>query len=434
MGLSISIQIWGFPEIIVRTNKFNLCGVAMGAMLPRHTLKRREYLKLVSVGGLAAVAGCTSGDDTTEDGEDSGGGATPTEGQTATESDESSDLWPPRNNTVTVIQPSGLGGIMNQFVRAYDSVLGEHWPGDTSINTAIVNRPGAGGLTGLQDLYASDPNGGTFGTPFYGQAPEAKQEGLLEPTELEWFANGYTTLRAFGLNPVSMPIDSHFDVSSTDDLVEIVDEHGPLNVYQSVSSPGMSIVSKWMFENVDGISEEDFNYVPVGGVEEGRSLFLSGDLDAYFTLLNLQYIQRDDFIKVQWALGDPEFTPGIFETFQGLQSGDGEHDGFPKEQWLTEVSGFPTEAAKQIGRVHISGMAMALPPGTPDEILDIYYEAFQGAAEDPARIEMLEKQGNASVDSPQVGPEVNNIIADIVEQRLNNETFLRLQKEFSDIG
>lgn len=421
-------------------------------MPDRHASKRREYLKLLTTGGLVMMAGCqTGGDSDTEDtGDDTGESESDGDGNTdggddgSAESDEGddgtsddsgeSDMWPPRNNRVTVIQPSGLGGIMDQFVRAYDAVLDKHWPGDETIQTAIVNREGAQGLIGAQDLFAADPDGATFGTPFYGQAPKIVQEDLFDPMELEWFANGYTTLRAFGLNPESMPIDSHFQVQSTDDLVDIVDEHGPLRTYQSVSSPGMSIVSKWMFENVDGITEDDFTYVPVSGLEEGRSLFLSGDLDAYFTLLNLQYVQRDDFIKVQWALGDPEFTPGIFETFQDLESGDGEHDGFPKEQWLTEVPGFPTEVAEQIGRVHVSGMAMALPPGTPDEILDIYYEAFEKAAEDQERIDILREQGNATVDSPLVGPEVNDLISDLVDETLSNETFLRLQEEFSDIG
>lgn len=408
------------------------------------TSSRRKLLKLIGVGGvtgMAGMAGCSqnqqqstpTSEQQSQDQQQST--ATPEQESSSSSGDQQTsqekDYWPPPNNQVTAIQPAGLGGINDQFLRAYKAVLGKYWPGDEDIETVIVNRPGADGVVGAQELYTANPNGATFGSPFYTQAVRIVQEADLDVSEFNWFANGYSSIRCFGLNPESLPIDSHFDISTISELQTIFEEHGPLRFYVSQNVASHQYILAWFLRGIPGVTDDDWVFVPIAGVEEGRAAFLRGDLDGYATLLNLQYVQRDDFIKVQFPFGDPEFTPGLFETFSNTPSGDGEFDGIPKEQWLTELPDYPTERAENIARVFLSGMAFALPPDTPEEILNIYYDAFEKAGNDEERKQIIKEQGNATVDAPQVGPSMNEKIANLVDTRLSSERYKNLQEEFS---
>lgn len=406
-------------------------------MIDNSTSQRRRFIKLLGaagVAGMSGVAGCAGSGNQQPDSGDSGGQdqqeAEEGSGQQQTTTEEGS-YWPPANNQVTAIQPAGLGGINDQFLRAYTSVLGKYWPGDKDVETVIVNRPGADGIVGAQELFRAEGDGSAFGSPFYSQAVRMVQEAELSVSDLNWFANGYSSIRCFGLNPESLPIDSHFDISSISELQQIIEDHGPLRFYVSQSVPSHQYILAWFLRGIDGVTDDDFVFVPVAGVEEGRAAFLRGDLDGYATLLNLQYIQRDDFIKVQFVFGDPEFTTGLFNTFSQTESGDGEFDGIPRKQWLTELSDYPQSRAESIARVFLSGMAFALPPDTPEEILQIYYDVFEKAAQDEDRLARIKDQGNASVDAPEVGSSMNEKIENLVETRLSNETYKELQKEFN---
>jgi tripartite-type tricarboxylate transporter receptor subunit TctC len=398
--------------------------------------ERRRFLRLVgagSVAGVSGLAGCTGdsgGQEQTTTSSQDGNQQQTTETE-AQQTTQDNDYWPPPNNQVTAIQPAGLGGINDQFLRAYKSVLDKYWPGDEDVETVIVNRPGADGIVGAQELYKSEGDGSTFGSPFYSQAVRMVQDANLAVSDFNWFANGYSSIRCFGLNPKTMPVDGHFDLSSISELKQIIEDRGPLRFYVSQSVPSHQYILAWFLRGIPGVTEDDWVFVPVAGVEEGRAAFLRGDLDGYATLLNLQYVQRDDFIKVQFVFGDPEFTPGLFNTFTQTESGDGEFDGIPREQWLTELSDYPQERAESIAQVFLSGMAFALPPDTPQEVLDIYHDVFEKASKDEERKERIREQGNATVDAPQVGASMNKKIGNLVQTRLNSETYKALQEEFS---
>lgn len=102
---------------------------------------------------------------------------------------KASDLDFYKGKTVTFIVATKAGGGYDAYARLIAPVLQKHLPGSTVI---VENVPGAGHITGANKIYASKPDGLTFGTFNKGliMSQLAQLEGIkFDLAKMTWLAN-----------------------------------------------------------------------------------------------------------------------------------------------------------------------------------------------------------------------------------------------------
>jgi tripartite-type tricarboxylate transporter receptor subunit TctC len=94
-------------------------------------------------------------------------------------------------NDLVVIVPFNAGGGIDIYARLLARHLGKHVPGNPTV--VVQNRPGAGGISGLNYLTNVAPKDGTFiatMTPPNAVAPlMGSSAAKFDPLALEWIGN-----------------------------------------------------------------------------------------------------------------------------------------------------------------------------------------------------------------------------------------------------
>lgn len=175
--------------------------------------------------------------------------------------------------TIEFVVPFGAGGSADIFARSFAELVSS----ETGANVNVVNKEGAGGVTGLTYVSEQEADGYTFClvTP---SMPIAEAKGRFEFTE--------------GFTPIAMMEADVYVVSVLDNNKNFTDWDGFLSYAKAnpgavttggSSAGGLDEYTALQFGEAIGA---ELTYVPYDGYGEYKTAFLGGEVDLYIDKLS----------------------------------------------------------------------------------------------------------------------------------------------------
>lgn len=313
-------------------------------------VERRSYLK--SIGGLVGagiLAGCAGEDQPANE---------PGESKEDTDADADGEYEDFPETDVRMLIPYGTGGGYDQYTRRSAPYLEEYLPGDGAF--VAQNMEGAGGRIAMEELYTADPDGTTIGILEEDLIPQQLLEEMnFDIAEMSIFGN-------FAVDINSIFVAEDAGLRTFDEFVTAVqDDNPPLCAVQSEAGA--------IFPAVLGE--------------------LSGLYDADKVMDNLViHDSRGDSIQTILR-GDADYTAG---SWPSLLPHHADNDGGLVSLIIGTTDEEPPEQlsdAETLGSLDISngqgimdmtidGRTFGGPPDMPDELVQMYRDAFSDIAND----------------------------------------------------
>ncbi|WP_136602805.1 twin-arginine translocation signal domain-containing protein [Salinigranum halophilum] len=350
----------------------------------RKRLTRRKALKGAAAAGAAALAGCSgqsgngggggssggSSDGGSSDGGSSGGSSDGgSSGGEDTSSSSESEAWPPGRGSIEVLIPVGPGDSRDVEAR----VLGAMWERgsdavrDADITVRYTNNPGALGLLNYNRAWNADADGTSTSVA----GSEAMYMLQVADSNAEWNTQEFRPFditrqkpRGAQVSHHSTSVDGHFQWD-WDDWVSNVQD-----LTFGASSPHQAISMKTLLEFADETEQEDLDFVNFGSGSEVRAEVLAGNLDGYVGGYGTN-MPRAEYYKTQFAFNSEDMYPNLYQQMiDQAESLHGVGDSFQA------IGDFDLTDRALTNAVEVSNGATAMycPPGTPDEVMNAYYE------------------------------------------------------------
>jgi tripartite-type tricarboxylate transporter receptor subunit TctC len=346
---------------------------------------KRQVLKgmgMLGAGGMTWLAGCTGGEQETEE-------TTEESTETTTEEVSGEQVFNPFRGIVDNLVPAAPGGGTSASARAYAENMEPHYPGD--IRTTVTHRPGAEGNIMHQEVYDGPEDGGLLGHSTINFLNDAHLSvDFIDQADFHMLGGKTFTARTIMVSPHSRDLDDHFEWT-WDDLIQSAQEKS-LNC--AVVAADQFVIPELLFRQDDRMTRgETYDFVNFEGGAPARQAFLAGDVDIYVAGLTHGYAaEYSEFYKAQWVVANPDtLDPNVVETYSNLESYEGTVSGVPEEGWITNAPGVPEEEAEIASKIGIGSYLAFAPPATPDEIVDVHREAFQLAAEESGTRDQMEQ-------------------------------------------
>ena len=325
---------------------------------------RRNLIKTGGVTSVAGVAGCLGGGSEGEvDG--SNGGFSP-------------------DSTVRVIIPYGEGGGSDTYARGTQDAFQNEIGQDLQFDFVT----GAGGLNGLGELYASEPDGQTIG---HNSGPLEATPQLLQDPGFD--IRDLSGIGVFGLSTWVVVVNEEYEdeVQTFEDVLEKYEtgEWSSVGVQPPGSSPDIiALLCRYELDEIDWQWENRVQYDGTGAAVQGTA---TGDVPCS--------IVTDSGA----ASGVEDGTVYPVTTFDS--SGTGVYP---------DVSTIVDEGYPEIDFIGGVWRAMWLPPETPDEIVNFYADALEATVESEDVQNWVEETGNpVTFEGPE---ETNQRYIDAFEQ------------------
>ncbi len=258
---------------------------------------------------------------------------------------------------VEFIVPWGPGGgsdtLMRIVANNVESYLGEPM--------AVINMPGVGGTTGLQEASRRSPDGYTISQIHEG-LPVANKTGL---TDLNW--DSFEPIALLTSSPQYLVVREDSDWDTFEEFIAYAKEN-PGEIRMGVTLGGVPHLHAAMIEEATGA---EFSYVGYEGTGERIRALVGGNLDA--------------------AIGD------ISSALQFVENGDLRFLATGATERLEETPDVPTltELGHDMELTITRGIVM--PKGTPEEAQATMETALQELSQDEAFVEQINNAG-AEVD------------------------------------
>lgn len=270
-----------------------------------------------------------------------------------------------KGKVIDFIVPYKTGGGYDAWARLIAPFLEKY----TGATVVIKNIPGAGSLTGTNQLYAAEPNGLTIGII---NGPGAMQAQLTEVEGVKFDLLKFTWLGRVTSDPRVIVVGSKAKYKTIEQMRQATE---PVKF----GAPGLG---SSMFMDAALIGEAlGIKMDLVTGYETSEEVDLAvirGELDAaagsYASKVAM--IKNGDVIPV-------------------LQYGKEKVADLPNIPLLTELPGINEQGRKLIDIIMALGEVgrpIAAPPGVPAERAKFLEEALKKSLEDPSLIEMAKKQ------------------------------------------
>lgn len=290
--------------------------------------------------------------------------------------------WPPARVDGMYFQSSSRFSVVHQLWSQY---VNQYMPVDTQVtNTQIGPSPGVlvfdEMMTGTPGhAYVSNMVNTVVMLPFLAER-EFDYDLTQDITVLHQY---FGSVRGICVSHHSTPADHHFYWTWDEYLDYCNNEHdGPFRFGMVGGHHYLQGSLMAEFDDRITLGETwEFVQMPDGGTT--RQAILRGDLDGYFAGFPTNYVNRNEFYKTQFIMGDPERYPAVAESLMGFadQAEDGYDGGIPDHSWITNTS-FPLEGARKVVDVTGDNLIAFVNAETPDEIVADYTEAFTAASED----------------------------------------------------
>lgn len=270
-----------------------------------------------------------------------------------------------KGKIIKYIVPYDPGGGYDAISRTLAPYLQKY----TGATVVIDNRPGGGGMLGLNELYRSRPDGLTIGI-LNAVACVTNTLAGIEGIRFEFAEFGW--LGRIGTDPRVLAMRMDFPYRTFGEM---------LNAPEQVTIGATGLGGSTYVDAV--ITAKAFNLKQnlIHGYDSSSQIdlgMLRGEVDGMWG----SYASRIPMLEAQ-------------EQFVILQSGKERHPDLPDVPTWFEFAA--TEEAKAVITVleatHAVGRPVAAPPGVPEERLMYLREAFYQAVHDPGFIEEMTKAG-----------------------------------------
>lgn len=266
--------------------------------------------------------------------------------------------WNPRR-PLNIIVPYNAGGGTDTYARGISAAAQDVWP----VPVVVVNRPGAGGITGALEAANARPDGNTILLHFSG---DFVLRSLAGKTDLSPFES-FQPIAQVGNVKACIAVPKDGPIQSLQDLADAA-KANPGGLRWSHNGRGATFhVACQTFLNSQGLEATD---VPFQGGAPSRAAIIGSQVD--FGCLGIQQsVGFDDQLRVLAVL-------------------DHERDPLYPDVPTFAEAGFDVPVLS-------SPLILYAPLGVDAEIVSGIEEAVAGIADAPAFVEMLQARGVAPV-------------------------------------
>ncbi|MEX2598091.1 MAG: hypothetical protein WD533_00375 [Dehalococcoidia bacterium] len=353
----------------------------------RH-LSRVLWIGLALLVSMALLQACgTDTEPTPDDTED----PTPTPVDTGTGPDPTATPDEPveeevsfEGETVTMVVGLAPGGGYDTFTRMASTFLPEYLPGNPNI--VVQNLTGSGGQRGTQATQTAEPDGLTAGIIH----PRFIRRDLLGVDVPDFSIDNTTWIGALGGIPTT---NAHYTrktfATSFDDILAMGE-----TVTSGATAPGSSgNMGAWFVELVGGPVQNVFGY---GGTAEISAAFDREELDMSYTAnpeiaprLYPEWGEQQLVAPMWWWITPPEEDDQFMEWMDILGTEPPPHlfDVIDAEDWQQRAF----RSTVDVGT--LAARTFHLPPGVPDEMVQVWREALEQVANDPRFQELAATNG-----------------------------------------
>lgn len=264
-----------------------------------------------------------------------------------------SESYPDR--AVSYVLPFDAGGESDITARIQQEALEE----ELGSSVTVSNQPGGGGALGWSELTRTEPDGYTImghNLPHIILQPLSRDDAGFETDQIEQVYIFQSTP-----NALVVPEDSPYE--TVDDFVSAGQEN-PGSI--SVGGSGEFTANHVGTLSFGQMTDSEFTYVPFSGTGSAVPALLGGQVDALMTYTTAAFDMQDQGARVL-AVASEERAANL-----------------PDAPTFTEE-----------GYDHLEGAyrGVAVPPETPDEVVQTLADAFAAVNEDPEVIEEMENLG-----------------------------------------
>ena len=263
--------------------------------------------------------------------------------------------------TIKIIVAFKPGGGSDFYARLIARYMEKYLPGSTFI---VKNVPGAGSVIGCNTIYASKPDGLTFGT-FSRALPVAQLVGIkgikFDMTKVSWL--GSPSSEIYGLYMSSDKFKGLDDIIKAEKLRMATDGMGSINYITTLLFFRMMGLDNYSFGT--GYSGSELDMAVVRGEMDGvfgsyfsrQAIVTSGDARAIVLIGEEKPEGLENIPYIQEIITDKKHKP-VIDFLIGLNT---------------------------VGRPFVG------PPGIPKDRLSILQEAFKKAIHDPEGLALAKK-------------------------------------------
>lgn len=275
---------------------------------------------------------------------------------------------------ITLVAPYGAGGSSDLAGRA----LAEAAERYVDVPVQVVNRTGAGGVTGSASVANADPDGYELLVARVGS--NGVTPALDRTIPYEW--DDFTFLGLIEENPYVFVVHADSPYETLEDLVAELQEN-PGSMTYSTSGPGTILnMGPQMLLREAGLDGTGATMIPYDGGGEARTALIG---------------QHVDFLGINLAPVLDDIKDG---TLRAL--------AVTTEERYQEIPDVPTvsEAGYPVLHNVIGWTALFGPPGLSDEVVETWVEVLQSVAEDERWNETTWNLGSVPrVESPEATAE-----------------------------
>lgn len=283
--------------------------------------------------------------------------------------------WP--DKPMTVVVPYGPGGGVDVFTRPLAAGLAKE------LNQPMIvdNRPGAGGIIGVQHVAKARPDGYTF---LSGGVHQPMAEGLYPRRNYD-LGKDFVPVALTAYVPTVLVVNNNAPFNSVQELIAYVKAHpGEVNYCSSGNGTSQHIVGE-QFKRLAGV---DMVHVPYRGTAAAMTDLIAGHCSLMFDGLGTSAPQ----IRAGSIRPLAVATPNRSTLFPDLPT-------------IKEAGGPAMDATIWYG--------WWARQGTPPAVVEQLSKAIRAALKDPAVAESWKQQGAEVPDMPfaETGPYVRGEIA-----------------------
>ncbi|MBV7393081.1 hypothetical protein [Mameliella sediminis] len=288
--------------------------------------------------------------------------------------------------TVTWVVGFREGGGTDRLTRVLAAKLSENLPGNPDI--IVLNKPGGGSVTASNDFHANAP---ADGTTLIMASTSTFLPALLGASVAKYDPNEWVAVSGFARGATMFGISKQIGAKGNGhDATEDFDGMKGANIRFGLETPISAEMLDLVAMNLLGI---DARVIFGLSSSDAEAAFLRGEMNMNTdnTRSYLKDFKDDAKVVPVWTYGvidedgtllrDPDLpdVPTFPEFYEAALGEKPSGLGYDLQQNLMNA------------KVMIS-KAVMLPPGTPDEIRDVYVEAMRKTVADPAVADKLPRE------------------------------------------
>ena len=256
------------------------------------------------------------------------------------------------NRPIELVVPSSAGGGTDGMARALSDVMRKH----LTQPLVVVNKPGASGAIGMQDVLNARPDGYKVCVVF------AELAILPHMGQVKFTADDFTLIARLNADPSAITVKADAPWKTIEEFLAAArSAPGKLQV----GNAGIGSIWHLAAAALEDRTQLKFNQIPFQGAAPAIQALLGGHLDAVAV------------------------SPG--EVSAHVASGKLRTPAVMADQRFPGFDGVPTMKERGIDVSVGTWRGLAVPKGTPPDVVAVLKVAAKAAAEDPAFREALGK-------------------------------------------